>query len=435
VPAAARRSRAPGDAGGLPVSDTSPARGARVCKTIELLPHIKGRWKTKTITLEPWQIFGLMVVFSWVWATAAHADETCARRTASAGSGRATRRSRARTRSRPRPPASRSTCSGPTASRVPRCYSAATTRDQAKIVWSVARRWRRRRPGTIERFGVEVLAHTLLVPSTEVVPQGALGRRRLDGRAQSALRVRRRAPRAQDARRVGRARDGDRRARPVAALDDHDGRLRTARASATRCGRTSRRSSTPCSRGIRSSARRAATSSRAARSTTRRSSASSTRSTTATKWTDPAIWAKANPNLGVSVKLDDIARNAAGRRSRRRAQPNFLTKRLNVWINADSAWMDMRRWDQCADRDAVDRRLRRRGLLRRCRSWRARSSTSRRACTCSAASLPTPTKTGSARGEGALLRLRPVLHARGHDRGLGQFAVRGLGADRAAHHD
>ena len=30
-------------------------------------------------------------------------------------------------------------------------------------------------------------------------------------------------------------------------------------------------------------------------------------------------------------------------------QPAFLTKHLNIWVNADHAWMDMRKWEQCAD--------------------------------------------------------------------------------------
>jgi phage terminase large subunit-like protein len=33
------------------------------------------------------------------------------------------------------------------------------------------------------------------------------------------------------------------------------------------------------------------------------------------------------------------------------ATNNFLTKRLNVWVNADTAWMDMRAWEKCADPD------------------------------------------------------------------------------------
>jgi hypothetical protein len=66
-------------------------------------------------------------------------------------------------------------------------------------------------------------------------------------------------------------------------------------------------------------------------------------------WTDPAVWAKANPNLGVSVKKDDLARKCLKAQQLPSAVPNFLTKHLDVWINADSAWMDMRQWDACSD--------------------------------------------------------------------------------------
>jgi len=31
------------------------------------------------------------------------------------------------------------------------------------------------------------------------------------------------------------------------------------------------------------------------------------------------------------------------------AQNNFLTKHLNVWVNADTAWMDMRSWENAGD--------------------------------------------------------------------------------------
>jgi len=63
-------------------------------------------------------------------------------------------------------------------------------------------------------------------------------------------------------------------------------------------------------------------------------------------WTDESVWIKANPNLGVSVHLDDMQRQAKKAMSMASAQPNFLTKRLDVWVNADSAWMDMRAWDR-----------------------------------------------------------------------------------------
>lgn len=64
---------------------------------------------------------------------------------------------------------------------------------------------------------------------------------------------------------------------------------------------------------------------------------------------DEACWAKANPNLGVSVKVDDMRAQAQKARVMASATNEFLTKRLNVWVNADTAWMDMRAWDACAD--------------------------------------------------------------------------------------
>ena len=35
------------------------------------------------------------------------------------------------------------------------------------------------------------------------------------------------------------------------------------------------------------------------------------------RWDDPKAWAKANPNLGISVKLDDLERQAQRQRSHR----------------------------------------------------------------------------------------------------------------------
>lgn len=66
-------------------------------------------------------------------------------------------------------------------------------------------------------------------------------------------------------------------------------------------------------------------------------------------WTDPAVWPKANPNYGVSVLEEDFERSAREAMNKPSAQNNFLTKRLNVWVNADSAWMDMRAWDRCGN--------------------------------------------------------------------------------------
>ncbi|MBO8169973.1 MAG: terminase large subunit [Thermoanaerobacteraceae bacterium] len=65
-------------------------------------------------------------------------------------------------------------------------------------------------------------------------------------------------------------------------------------------------------------------------------------------WTDPKVWAKANPNLGISVKLDDLERKCKKAKEVPAAQNNFLTKHLNVWTQQADRWLDLRLWDENA---------------------------------------------------------------------------------------
>jgi len=64
-----------------------------------------------------------------------------------------------------------------------------------------------------------------------------------------------------------------------------------------------------------------------------------------------ASWIKANPLYGISVDPEDLRRMAAVAQVQAQALNEFLTKRLNVWVNADSAWMNMLQWDACGDRN------------------------------------------------------------------------------------
>jgi phage terminase large subunit-like protein len=66
-------------------------------------------------------------------------------------------------------------------------------------------------------------------------------------------------------------------------------------------------------------------------------------------WADPANWPKSNPNLGVSVGRDNLAEACFEAQNNTVKQVNFLTKRMNVWCNAGTQWMDARDWDACAD--------------------------------------------------------------------------------------
>ena len=66
-------------------------------------------------------------------------------------------------------------------------------------------------------------------------------------------------------------------------------------------------------------------------------------------WTDRNLWRKANPNYNVSVYPMDME-NRCRKAIEVVSQVNaFLTKRMNVWVSAAEAWMDMRKWDACYD--------------------------------------------------------------------------------------
>ena len=57
------------------------------------------------------------------------------------------------------------------------------------------------------------------------------------------------------------------------------------------------------------------------------------------------VWIKANPNLGVSVKIDDIKRKAKEAAELPSAYNMFLCKHMNIWVNALNAWMNMEKWN------------------------------------------------------------------------------------------
>lgn len=66
---------------------------------------------------------------------------------------------------------------------------------------------------------------------------------------------------------------------------------------------------------------------------------------------DPVNWPKANPMLGVTPTLDSMVRYAADAKASPASEGEFKTKRLNVWMNAASAWLNVAQWKACADPD------------------------------------------------------------------------------------
>ena len=129
-------------------------RASRPCKFTELLCNVKGPKAGQKIKLEPWQVFILTTVFGWI-------DSDSARRYQRAyvevprGNGKSTLLS----------------CIAlymltADKERGADCYSFATTRDQAKIVFNDALAMARGNADLRKALGVKLQAHSIVVPGT-----------------------------------------------------------------------------------------------------------------------------------------------------------------------------------------------------------------------------------------------------------------------------
>ena len=63
------------------------------------------------------------------------------------------------------------------------------------------------------------------------------------------------------------------------------------------------------------------------------------------EWSNPEIWGKANPMLGISVTKEHIAHMASEASAKPASLNEFLCKQLNIYVSANSAWLDRRYWD------------------------------------------------------------------------------------------
>lgn len=70
-------------------------------------------------------------------------------------------------------------------------------------------------------------------------------------------------------------------------------------------------------------------------------------------WQDEQVWARANPNLGLSPILDFLRREAEIAKVNPRAESAFRRYHLNQWVESLARWIKPARWDACAsDRGA-----------------------------------------------------------------------------------
>lgn len=70
-------------------------------------------------------------------------------------------------------------------------------------------------------------------------------------------------------------------------------------------------------------------------------------------WEDPAMWRKANPNYGVSVRPQFLQEEFEKAKKNGREEVEFKTKHLNLWVDADVTWIASELWEACADREFI----------------------------------------------------------------------------------
>ncbi len=70
-------------------------------------------------------------------------------------------------------------------------------------------------------------------------------------------------------------------------------------------------------------------------------------------WTDPEVWKRANPNLGVSVRTDYLETECQKAKENPAYENTFRRLHLNQWTAQDERWLPMQSWDGCPG-DRVD---------------------------------------------------------------------------------
>ena len=290
----------------------------RPCLLIECLPHIKGKWATPTITLEDWQCFIETTVFGWV-----HRE-----------SGK--RRFRFAYTEVPRKNAKSTLTSGNAIYMLgadgeegAEVFSAATTGDQARIVFDVSKAMLRKDPRIAAQFGLGVGEHAIWQRDTA----GTYKPLNAEASTQDGLNVHfasvdeLHAHKTRDLWDVLETATGSRGQPLLWAITT---------AGSDRAGICYEQRDYVC---------------KILQGVVEDDNYFGVIYTIDDDddWTDERTWAKANPNFGVSVSIEDLRGKCRKAMQQASAVGNFKTKHLNVWVNADSQFMDMLAWDRCAD--------------------------------------------------------------------------------------
>jgi Phage terminase-like protein, large subunit len=65
-------------------------------------------------------------------------------------------------------------------------------------------------------------------------------------------------------------------------------------------------------------------------------------------WTDPKVWQKANPSMGITVDIEKIQVACENAKENPAEENLFRQLRLNQWVKQSIRWMPMEKWDKCS---------------------------------------------------------------------------------------
>ncbi len=292
----------------------SQEHAGHVCRFVERLPHVEGKWSTATIVLEPWQCFLLCNVFGW------------------------RRREGGRRFTDIYQEVARKNGKSAIVSAIglymltedepgPQVKAAATTGDQARIVWGVAKKMAQRTKEFREDFGIETWANSITCKRNHGHFQPINAKASTQDGLNPSLVI-------------------------LDELHAHKDRalydvLRSARGARSQPLQWAVTTAGYNLEGVCYEQRRIAD--KVLRRTIELDHVFALIYTLdeGDEPLDPRVWCKANPNLGVSISERQLAEYAETARNSADSLIEFTTKRCNVWAGSRAPWINLDKWRRC----------------------------------------------------------------------------------------
>jgi phage terminase large subunit-like protein len=297
-----------------------------VCGFVELLPHVEGIWDSPTLVLEPWQVFLLTTVFGWRKKTGPQKLLTDPRRFNTAYVELARKNGKSALSS-----AVALYCLCCEGEVGPQVKTAATTGDQARIVFDVARQMVEKTPDLANHYGLRAMVNS--IPCSD--NGGHIKPINSKASTQDGLNPH---------------------CSIIDELHAHDDRslfdvLKTARGARSNPISWYITTAGYNTHGVCFEQRTLVTKTLEGSVTADHYFGIIYTLDEKDNHLDTGCWIKANPNLRISVNFDEMFSFAEETKISPLSEEDFKTKRCNIWLSAAGAWLSMHQWDECGDDD------------------------------------------------------------------------------------